>query len=216
MVRVRYNGHMYRRPANLSELRGLLGGANPGTDPLAGSATLGSVTSGEYALAPTSLKVRAGGTQTVTVTYSPRLTADAGAPTVSTNDPEHPTVVVTLSGTGVIPSGSSSTRRSTAGASGSPPPPAGRDGESRGERQRWVARGGRCVGELRRGWYTAEAIRRLQHGEPAGDARGPRALRGPETARLEPQRAAPAWRRGPSLRSSAGSTRRSQASLQYG
>lgn len=76
--------------------------SNAGTDPLTGAATLGSGTSGEYTFSPHELGVPAGGTQIVTVTYSPVGPNSVGGQLVlTTNDPGHPTIPVMLAGRGV-------------------------------------------------------------------------------------------------------------------
>lgn len=76
--------------------------SNTGTAALTGTVARASGTSAEYAFAPASFNVAAGGSQAVTVTYTPTDgTTDGGSLTVSSNDTTTPTTSVTLSGTGV-------------------------------------------------------------------------------------------------------------------
>ncbi len=76
--------------------------SNTGTAPLTGTVARASGTSTEYAPTPASFNVAAGGSQGVTVTYTPTdTTTDNGSIVVTSNDTLSPTTSVTLSGAGV-------------------------------------------------------------------------------------------------------------------
>jgi len=76
--------------------------SNTGTATLTGTVARAAGTSAEYTLAPAAFNVPAGGSQVVTVTYTPTdTTTDNGAVTVSSNDTTTPTTSVSLSGAGV-------------------------------------------------------------------------------------------------------------------
>jgi hypothetical protein len=76
--------------------------SNTGTVALTGTVVRAPGTSAEYAVAPASFNVVAGGNQVVTVTYTPAdATTDNGSLTVSSNDTATPTTSVTISGAGM-------------------------------------------------------------------------------------------------------------------
>ncbi len=76
--------------------------SNTGTASLTGTVARAAGTSTEYAFSPASFNVAVGGSQVVTVTYTPTdTTTDNGSITVSSNDTTAPTTGVTLSGSGV-------------------------------------------------------------------------------------------------------------------
>ena len=76
--------------------------SNGGTAPLTATVARATGTSSEFAAAPASFTVAAGGSQTVTATYSPSAAgADTGAFTVTSNDTSNPSVSVTVTGTGL-------------------------------------------------------------------------------------------------------------------
>ncbi|MCX5731631.1 MAG: choice-of-anchor D domain-containing protein [Deltaproteobacteria bacterium] len=76
--------------------------SNTGTATLTGTVARTAGTSTEYGASPSSFNVAAGGSQVVTVTYTPTdSTTDNGSITVSSNDTTASTTSVTLSGAGV-------------------------------------------------------------------------------------------------------------------
>ncbi len=77
--------------------------SNTGTAPLTGAVARATGTSAEYTVSPTSFNVAAGGSQVVTVTYSPAdATSDDGSVAVTSNDATSPSVSVALTGAGVV------------------------------------------------------------------------------------------------------------------
>ncbi|HEU4382595.1 MAG TPA: choice-of-anchor D domain-containing protein [Anaeromyxobacteraceae bacterium] len=76
--------------------------SNTGNAPLTGSITRAASTSIEFTFSPASFNVAAGGSQPVTVTYTPSAVgSDTGSLVVSSNDTTNPSVSVALSGAGV-------------------------------------------------------------------------------------------------------------------
>jgi hypothetical protein len=76
--------------------------SNAGAATLTGSVAIGAGTSAEYSASPSTFSVAPGGSQAVTVTYTPVDTgADSGSLSVSSDDPDQPNVGVSVSGTGV-------------------------------------------------------------------------------------------------------------------
>ena len=77
--------------------------SNTGNAALTGTVALATGTSTEFAASPTTFNIAAGGQPvTVTATYAPTAVgADPGALTITSNDPAHPSLDVTVSGTGV-------------------------------------------------------------------------------------------------------------------
>lgn len=76
--------------------------SNTGTAPLIGTVAVTSGTTAPYTVSPSTFNVAAGGSVSITVTFSPTSVAPANASlTVASNDTVNPAVTVTVTGNGV-------------------------------------------------------------------------------------------------------------------